>query len=94
MNLQTIEKARSYFPYLKKGIVYFNHASTAPINTLVKERIDEFIRERTEDAFDNYWAFKAVADETKEMIGKMINCSGDRIAFLDNTTNGIIWLAN
>ena len=27
------------------------------------------------------------------MIGEMINCSGDRIAFLDNTTNGIIWLA-
>ncbi|MCK7523701.1 MAG: aminotransferase class V-fold PLP-dependent enzyme [Ignavibacteriales bacterium] len=38
-------------------------------------------------------AFKAVADETKVMIGEMINCSGDRIAFLDNTTNGIIWLA-
>jgi selenocysteine lyase/cysteine desulfurase len=26
------------------------------------------------------------------MIGEMINCSGDRIAFLDNTANGIIWL--
>ncbi len=88
-----IKRARSYFPYIIKGIVYFNHASTAPINTLVKERMDEFIRERTEDASDNYWAFKAVADETKEMIGEMINCSGDRIAFLDNTTNGIIWLA-
>lgn len=88
-----IINARAYFPYLKKGIVYFNHASTAPISTEVKKRIDEFVRERSEFALDDYWGFKAVADETKEMIGEMINCSGDRIAFLDNTTNGIIWLA-
>jgi len=93
MNTETIEKARSCFPYLKKGIIYFNHASTAPISTVVKNRIDEFVRERSEDALDNYWAFKAVADETKEMIGEMINCSGERIAFLDNTANGLIWLA-
>jgi selenocysteine lyase/cysteine desulfurase len=42
---------------------------------------------------DDYCVFKDVADETKGMIGEMINCSGERIAFLDNTTNGIIWLA-
>jgi len=79
---------------LKNGIVYFNHASTAPISTEVKERIDEFVHERSVEAKDDYWAFKDVADETKNIIGEMINCSGDRIAFLDNTTNGIIWLAS
>jgi selenocysteine lyase/cysteine desulfurase len=93
VNPELIEKARSYFPYLKNGIIYFNHASTGPITTKVKERIESFLKERSEEALDDYWAFKAVADETKEMIGEMINCSGDRIAFLDNTTNGIIWLA-
>ena len=93
MNPETIEKARSYFPYLKNEIIYFNHASTAPISTEVRKRIDEFVRERSEFALDDYWGFKAVADETKVMIGEMINCSGERIAFLDNTTNGIIWLA-
>ena len=93
MNTETIEKARNYFPYLKNGIIYFNHASTAPISTQIKKRIDEFVGERSEYALDDYWAFKAVADETKSFIGEMINCGGDRIAFLDNTTNGIIWLA-
>ncbi len=93
MNPETIEKARSYFPYLKNGIIYFNHASTAPISAKVKKRIDEFVEERSEYALDDYWAFKTVADETKSMIGEMINCSGERIAFLDNTTNGIIWIA-
>jgi cysteine desulfurase/selenocysteine lyase len=92
MSPESVEKARTYFPYLKNGIIYFNHASTAPINIKVKERIEEFIKERSEEALDDYWAFKAVADETKEVIGRMINCDADRIAFLDNTTNGIIWL--
>ncbi len=93
MNTDVVEKARSFFPYLKNGIIYFNYASTAPISTIVKERINEFIKERSEDALDDYWAFKAIADETKNIIGEMINCSGDRIAFLDNTANGIICLA-
>lgn len=93
MSPEKINKARSYFPYLKKRIIYFNHASTGPICTIVKERIEAFLTERSEEKMDDYYAFKAVADETKEMIGKMINCSSERIAFLDNTTNGIIWLA-
>jgi len=93
MNTETIEKARSYFPYLKNGIIYFNHASTGPISTKVKERLEAFLKERSEEKMDDYYAFKTVADETKEMIGEMVNCSGDRIAFLDNTTNGIICLA-
>jgi cysteine desulfurase/selenocysteine lyase len=93
MNPETIEKARSYFPYLKKGIIYFNHASTGPITIKVKERIEAFLTERSEEKIDDYYAFKDVTDETKEMIGEMINCDADRIAFLDNTTNGIIWLA-
>lgn len=93
MNPEIVEKARSYFPYLNNGIIYFNHASTGPITTKVKERIESFLKERSEEKIDDYYAFKDIADETKEMIGEMINCSGDRIAFLDNTTNGIIWLA-
>jgi selenocysteine lyase/cysteine desulfurase len=85
MNPKTIEKARSYFPYLNKGIIYLNHASTGPISIKVKERSEEKI--------DDYYAFKDVAKETRTMIGEMINCKEDRIAFIDNTTNGIIWLA-
>ena len=49
MNQETIEKARSYFPYLKNKIIYFNHASTGPITTIVKDRIESFLKERSED---------------------------------------------
>jgi len=94
VNPELVEKVRSYFPHIKNEIIYFNHSSTAPISTKVKERIDEFVKDRCELALDDYHAFKTVTDETKTMIGEMINCSGDRIAFLDNTTNGMVWLAS
>ena len=42
MNPEIIEKARSYFPYLKNEIIYFNHASTGPISIKVKDRIECF----------------------------------------------------
>ena len=93
MNPESIQKARSYFPYLKKEIIYFNHASTAPMSIKVRERIEAFLMERSEEKIDDYYAFKDVADETKALISEMINCNEDGIAFLDNTTNGIIWLA-
>ncbi len=94
MNPETIEKARSYFPYLNNGIVYFNHASTGPISKVVRERIENFLKERSEEKIDDYHEFKDVADETKIMIAETINCLSDRIAFLDNTTNGMIWIAS
>ena len=94
MNPDLIEKARSYFPYLKNGIIYFNHASTGPITTKVKERIEAFLKKRSEEKIDDYYEFKDVAEETKSIIGEMINCKSDRIAFLDNTTNGIIWFVH
>jgi selenocysteine lyase/cysteine desulfurase len=92
MNPDLIEEARSYFPYLKHGIIYFNHASTGPITTKVKKRIEAFVKKRSEEKIDDYYESKDVAEETKSIIGEMINCKSDRIAFLDNTTNGIIWL--
>ncbi|MEJ2104074.1 MAG: hypothetical protein P8X47_05790 [Ignavibacteriaceae bacterium] len=88
MNPESIQKARSYFPYLKKEIIYFNHASTAPMSIKVRERIEAFLMERSEEKIDDYYAFKDVADETKALISEMISCNEDRIAFLDNTTNG------
>ncbi len=93
VNPELVEHARSYFPYLKNGIIYFNHASTGPVSIKVKERIESFLKERSEEKIDDYYAFKDVVEETRTIIGEMINCKEDRIAFLDNTTNGIIWIA-
>ncbi len=43
MKTNEINKARKLFPYLKKGVVYFNHASTGPMSSRVIESLNELL---------------------------------------------------
>lgn len=85
---------RSFFPYLQNDIVYFNHAATAPISNLVKNRLTDLLNEKSEKKIDDYISFLKVADETKSLLSEFINSSPDRIAFIDNTSNGLNIIAN
>jgi cysteine desulfurase / selenocysteine lyase len=87
-------EVRNYFPYLKNDIIYFNHAATGPFSSLVSARLSNLIKEKSENKIDDYESFVNVADETKSLLAKMINCNVDRIAFVDNTSNGLNVLAN
>ncbi len=80
---------RNLFPYLDQGIIYFNHASTGPVSVLVKQRLTDLLEEKSKDKIDDYSSFLKVADETKELLSKLINCPVDRLAFVDNTSNGL-----
>lgn len=84
---------RNLFPYLERGIIYFNHASTGPVSVLVKQRLTDLLEEKSKDKIDDYSSFLKVADETKELLSKLINCPVDRLAFVDNTSNGLNILA-
>lgn len=88
-----IEEIRNMFPYLHKGIIYFNHASTGPMCRPVIGKINEILAERSELKPDEYNSFLSIADETKELLGKYLNTDKDRIAFTDNTSNGFNILA-
>ncbi len=91
--MSDILTARSYFPYLNTGRIYFNHASTGPISTRVRDILHEIILEKSETDIDNFQKFMQASSETKTLLGEMINCQAERIAFVDNTTNGINILA-
>ncbi len=43
MKTDEINKARKLFPYIKKGVVYFNHASTGPMSSRVIESLNELL---------------------------------------------------
>lgn len=87
-------QARSFFPYLKNEIIYFNHAATGPFSLLVVDRLNDLLKEKSEKKIDDFESFVKVMIETKSLLAEMINCKDDRIAFVDNTTNGLIMLAN
>ncbi|MEP0859954.1 MAG: aminotransferase class V-fold PLP-dependent enzyme [Ignavibacterium sp.] len=88
-----VEQFRQQFPFIKNGIIYFNHASTAPVSLAVRERITELLKEKSETKIDDYFSFLKVYEETKILLSELINANPDRIAFLDNTSNGLNILA-
>lgn len=91
--MNDIQKARSNFPYLETGRIYFNHASTGPISKSVREKLNEIITEKSESEIDGFKKFLQASAETKNLLGEMIGAENDRIAFVDNTSNGINILA-
>lgn len=88
-----IKKARSYFPYLANGIIYFNHAALSPISTKVSDSIKALIKQKSETNIDDVSSMLKVFGDTKTMLANLINTSSDRITFVDNTTNGLNILA-
>ena len=88
-----IQKARSLFPYLKTGKIYLGHASTAPLSTYVTECLKDYIIVRSEGIIDDYKAVIKSMDSVKAGLGRLINTTPDRIAFTDNTNNGLNMLA-
>jgi len=88
-----IEEIRKQFPYIRKGKIYFNHASSGPLPLPAAERINELVKDRSSERIEDYPEFLKVMGETRSLIAEMINTSSARIAFLDNTSNGLNLLA-
>lgn len=88
-----ITEVRKLFPHLSNGFVYLNHASTGPVSTLVKDRVNSLMKEKSENKIDDYEEFLKTVEGSKEILSEMINSQPERIAFTDNTSNGLNHLA-
>ena len=86
-------KIRKLFPYLNSGKIYFNHASTGVLSERVKNRIKEFIDERSIGKIINYDDFLDESADAKLRLGRMLNCNSDRLAWIDNVSNAMNILA-
>ncbi len=86
-------EVRNKFPHLDNGIIYFNHAATGPFSSLVVNRLSDLLKYKSENQIDDYDSFLRVVEETKMLLAELINCNVDRIAFVDNTSNGLNILA-
>jgi selenocysteine lyase/cysteine desulfurase len=89
----TINEVRELFPHIKRGKIYFNNAATGPFSVHVLKIVNEYLLQRSETDIDNFSELVKVVGETKNYLSQMLNCSKDRIAFIDNTSNGMNILA-
>lgn len=87
--MTTIEEARNYFPYIKTGLVYFNHAAVGPISTLVKSKLDEYLLQRSETVVENYFETIPKVKSAKEKIARLVNSDVNSIGWTDNVSNAM-----
>lgn len=70
-----------------------NHAAISPLSTPIVKELDDYLYIRSETEIENYLEFQKVVIDTKNKLGEMINAKPDRLAFVDNTSNGLNILA-
>jgi selenocysteine lyase/cysteine desulfurase len=84
-----ISDVRKLFPHLKSRKIYFNHSSTGPMSERVKEALLKLIHYRSGENIDDYKDLLKISEETKKDLSELINSEPSRIAFVENTSNGI-----
>lgn len=84
-----LSRSREFYPYLKTGKIYFNHAAISPLSTKVLDKINEYLIQRSETTIETYGVFMKTLAETKEKLAALLNTDIERIAFVDNTSNGL-----
>ena len=89
----TLNEVRELFPHIKRGKIYFNNAATGPFSKNVLNFVNDYLLQRSETDIDNFPELIKVVSETKNYLGQILNCTSDRIAFIDNTSNGLNILA-
>jgi cysteine desulfurase/selenocysteine lyase len=85
---------QGFFP-IKRRRTYLNNASIAPMSLPVIEAVDSFMADVRDNGRNNYpnWCHLAETD-IKQRIGQMIGADRNEIAFIKNTTEGLVTVAN
>ncbi len=84
---------RKQFPVTEKYI-YLNHAGIAPLPLRVRQAMGGFLDDATHNGAVNSDRWAATAGACREAAAKLIKADADEIAFMKNTTQGIIIAAN
>ncbi len=90
----TIEEIRKQFQYLESGKIYLNHAATGPWSRYVEQGVQEFIDGRARGSIDVFSDTSRILGEARSMAANMIGAESSRIAFVQNTSEGLNVLAS
>jgi len=88
------ENIRALFPHLDTNQIYFNHAAIGPWNKLILSRLEEYKNLRIGNMINPHPYFVEKSKSAKEKLTKLIGGTSDRIAWIDNVSNGISLLVN
>ena len=87
------DSLRQLFP-VTKNYIYLNHAGVSPLSTHTQSAMKVFLKEATENGYANSQMWAETIESCRQYAAKLINADPDEIAFVKNTTQGIILTAN
>ncbi len=84
---------RGQFPVTQKYI-YFNHAGVSPLSLRVRKAMHDFLDDASDNGAVNVANWTAAAESCRRSAAQLINADTSEIAFMKNTTQGLIIAAN
>ncbi|MEW6355095.1 MAG: aminotransferase class V-fold PLP-dependent enzyme [Planctomycetota bacterium] len=88
-----IAKIREQFPITKR-LIFMDHAGVAPISNCTRDAMTETLREINESAAARSGEWDRKIRRAREGAAELIGASAGEIAFVKNTTEGILIVAN
>lgn len=89
----TIQDIRAEFPFLKTGMIYLNHAATGPWPRAAERRAQEHAGGRTQGPVEIFQRSIKLISGARAMAAEMIGADPSRVAFVQNTSEGLNILA-
>lgn len=87
------DKWRSEFP-VTNSYIYMNHAGVAPLSRRAMDAMVGFVEDATLNGAVNVESWVETAEECRSIAAQLINAEATEIAFMKNTTQGILIAAN
>lgn len=88
-----LDKWRTEFP-VTQSYVYMNHAGVAPLSNRVRNAMIGFAEDATVNGAVNVEAWVETIESCRSVAAQLINADATEIAFMKNTTQGILIAAN
>jgi len=87
------DKLRHQFP-VTRNYIYFNHAAITPLSQSVKKEISKCLEQYCENGIVCNQEFIDIVEYTRKLAARLISAKASEIAFIKNTTQGILIAAN
>ncbi len=87
------DKWRAEFP-VTNTYIYMNHAGVAPLSRRAAEAMTAFVEDAKINGAVNVDDWVETAEQCRSLAAKLINADTSEIAFMKNTTQGILIAAN
>jgi selenocysteine lyase/cysteine desulfurase len=84
---------REEFP-VTNNFIFLNHAAVSPISKRSASAVKRFLKDALYKGTTNYNEWIDQVKETRKAFARLIHATPDEIAFVKNTTEGIVLVAN